>query len=80
MPASQAQSVDLTRYFCGSADCYPVIGGDLVLRDETHMTSVFSATLGPYLQRAVDAALATFADADRAVPTQPLAGWMRLTD
>ncbi len=75
MPASRAQSVDLTRNFCGSADCYPVISGDLVLRDETHMTSVFSATLGPYLQRAVDAALARFADADCAAAqtSQPLA-------
>ena len=35
--------------------------GVLVLRDETHMTSAFSTTLGPYLYTAVDAALARFA-------------------
>jgi hypothetical protein len=47
-------SVDLTRYFCDRRDCFPVIGGALVLRDNTHVTGIFSATLGPYLERAVD--------------------------
>jgi hypothetical protein len=70
MPANRVQTVDLTRYFCGRADCYPVVGGVLVLRDETHMTSVFSTSLGPYLETAVDAALVRFADADDAAPTQ----------
>jgi hypothetical protein len=63
MPADRVQTVDLTPYFCGQADCYPVIGGVLVLRDETHMTSAFSTTLGPYLESAVDSALARFDDA-----------------
>jgi hypothetical protein len=31
-----------------------VIGGALVLRDNTHMTGVFSSTLGPFLLHAVD--------------------------
>ena len=70
MPANRVQTVDLTRFFCGQADCYPVVGGVLVLRDETHMTSVFSTTLGPYLETAVDAALARFDDADDAVRTE----------
>ncbi len=43
-------SVNLTRFFCG-AQCYPVVGGVLVLRDSTHMTGAFSGTLGPYLLR-----------------------------
>jgi hypothetical protein len=60
MPADRVQTVDLTRYFCGRLDCYPVIGGVLVLRDETHMTSAFSTTLGPHLEAAVDAALVRF--------------------
>jgi hypothetical protein len=46
--------VDMTQYFCGRRCCYPVIGGALVLRDQNHMTGVFSATLGPFLLRAVD--------------------------
>jgi hypothetical protein len=45
--------VDMTRYFCSRRDCYPVVGGALVLRDQNHMTGVFSATLGPFLLRAV---------------------------
>jgi hypothetical protein len=55
------QTVDLTRYFCSAAKCFPVIGGALVLRDTTHMTGVFSASLGPFLGRAVDAAFARMA-------------------
>jgi hypothetical protein len=45
--------IDLTPFFCGSARCFPVIGGVLVLTDLEHMTPDFSATLGPYLVRAV---------------------------
>jgi hypothetical protein len=47
-------TVDLTRYFCDRRDCFPVVGGALVLRDNTHVTGIFSATLGPYLEAAVD--------------------------
>ena len=50
----RVQTVDLTQYFCDRRDCFPVVGGALVLRDNTHVTGVFSATLGPYLERAVD--------------------------
>jgi SGNH domain (fused to AT3 domains) len=45
--------VDLTRFFCDRAWCHPVIGGALVLKDQTHMTETFSRSLGPYLQRAL---------------------------
>lgn len=41
--------VDLTRQFCDTARCYPVIGGVYVYRDADHLNRVFSATLGPYL-------------------------------
>jgi hypothetical protein len=58
MPRSRMQTVDLTRYFCSAAKCFPVVGGALVLRDTTHMTGVFSASLGTFLGRAVDAAFA----------------------
>ena len=45
--------LDLTPFFCGSR-CYPVVGGALVVRDANHMTGTFSATLGPYVLRALD--------------------------
>jgi hypothetical protein len=54
-PAAVAQSgprvhlIDLTRYFCDSEHCFPVIGGAYVYRDTNHMNTVFAATLGPYL-------------------------------
>ncbi len=53
----RVRTVDLTPFFCDS-QCYPVVGGALVLRDSTHMTGTYSATLGPYLLRAVDAVMA----------------------
>lgn len=45
----RVQSIDLTRYFCGRRQCYPVSGGVLVLRDQHHMTATYSTTLGPML-------------------------------
>jgi SGNH domain (fused to AT3 domains) len=55
MHSPRVRVVDLTDFFCGRRRCYPVIGGALVLRDENHLTGVFSGTLGPFLLRAVDA-------------------------
>jgi hypothetical protein len=51
--SSRVQIIDLTRFFCDSLLCYPVIGGALVYRDVDHLTRVFAATLGPYLLREV---------------------------
>jgi hypothetical protein len=54
-PGAAAQSgprvhlIDLTRYFCDSSHCFPVIGGGYVYRDTNHMNLVFAPTLGPYL-------------------------------
>jgi hypothetical protein len=62
MPASRVRTVDLTRFFCDRGPCYPVIGGALVLRDQNHMTAVFSTTLGPYLLRKVDALWASWSE------------------
>lgn len=56
----RVQFVDLTRFFCDAKLCYPVIGGALVLRDLTHMTSVYSTSLGPYLLSAVDALMSSW--------------------
>ncbi|HEY7632355.1 MAG TPA: hypothetical protein VH817_16735 [Thermoleophilaceae bacterium] len=49
------QVLDLTRYFCSTADCFPVIGGALVHKDLHHMTAVFVTTLGPFLLKDVNA-------------------------
>jgi len=45
--------LDFTPFFCERLRCFPVVGGVLVLKDWEHMTREFSASLGPYLLRAV---------------------------
>ncbi|MCW3015863.1 MAG: acyltransferase [Solirubrobacterales bacterium] len=50
----RVQVADLSAFFCGPEVCPPVVGGALVLRDVSHMTTTFSSTLGPYLLRTVD--------------------------
>lgn len=54
MRSRRVRVIDLTRLMCGPLSCPPVIGGLLVLRDRQHMSDQFSATLGPFLLRAVD--------------------------
>ena len=49
--------LDLTPFFCGPRRCEPVIGGVLVYKDTTHLTGLYARTLGPYLARAVRAAV-----------------------
>ena len=51
--SERVHTVDLTRFFCDSR-CYPVIGGALVYKDYTHLTTVFAESVGPYLQRAIE--------------------------
>lgn len=51
----RVQLVDLTRYFCSAAFCYPVIGGVLVQKDIGHVTRAYMRTMAPYLARALDA-------------------------
>lgn len=50
----RVQVVDLTRFMCGVRRCYPVVGGVLVFKDQTHLTDVFVTSLGPYMLRQVD--------------------------
>lgn len=45
--------VDLTRLMCDAARCYPVVGGALVQKDQTHLTPTFAATMAPYLAAAL---------------------------
>jgi hypothetical protein len=54
------QSVDLTDFFCGSRNCYGVIGGVLVHSDVDHITAAYSTTLGPYLLRKVRKLMASW--------------------
>ncbi len=58
MRSPRVRSVDLTRFFCDSQRCFPVIGGALVYKDNTHVVGIFAETLGPYLLRDVDRLLA----------------------
>ena len=53
----RASVIDLTRFFCDRRTCPPVIGGALVYKDSNHITSVYGATLAPYLGRAVERVL-----------------------
>jgi hypothetical protein len=45
--------LDFSDSMCTATLCPPVVGGVLVLRDADHLTRAFSATLGPYLLRAL---------------------------
>jgi hypothetical protein len=55
--SSRVKVLDLTPFFCDARRCYPVIGGVLVYKDTTHLTGLYARTLGPYLDRAVTAAM-----------------------
>jgi hypothetical protein len=46
---SRVRLLDLSRVFCDSARCYPVIGGAYVYKDFNHVNRVFAATLGPVI-------------------------------
>ena len=55
LPPKRFGLVDLTDYFCDAENCFPVVGGALVYRDELgHLTVAFSKSLGPYLLRKVN--------------------------
>jgi hypothetical protein len=45
----RAAVIDMTPFFCGQAVCPPVIGGVLVYKDGSHMTNLYSTTLGRFL-------------------------------
>jgi len=52
--AGRATTINMTAFMCDRRNCEPVIGGALVYKDLHHLTRVFAATLGPYIQRAYD--------------------------
>lgn len=51
--SDRVRLIDLTDHFCDAQRCFDVVGGALVHRDETHLTPAFSASLGPYIVRAL---------------------------
>jgi len=53
MNSKRIQVIDLSRFFCDATRCPPVIGGVLVYKDLTHITSEYGKTLAPYLEREV---------------------------
>ena len=50
----RVQLIDLSHFMCDRTRCFPVVGGALVHKDRGHLTRVFSATLGPYVLRALN--------------------------
>ncbi|MEP7370539.1 MAG: acyltransferase family protein, partial [Dermatophilaceae bacterium] len=58
LQVSRAHLVDVTSMYCTATQCPPVIGHVLVYKDRTHLTATFAATLAPYIERQVVAALA----------------------
>ena len=54
MRSGRVRLIDLTSQVCNARRCFPVVGGALVHRDATHVTPAFSATLGPFILRALD--------------------------
>lgn len=54
MRSERVHVIDLTRFFCDSAHCYPVVGGALVHKDTSHITAVFAQTLGRFMLQIVD--------------------------
>jgi hypothetical protein len=52
--------VDLRRFFCKRRVCPPVIGGVLVHKDNNHLTTQFTISIGPDLARAVRRLMATW--------------------
>jgi hypothetical protein len=51
--ARRVRVIDLTPFFCDARNCFPVVGGVLVHKDADHLTQQFSASLGPYILRAI---------------------------
>ncbi|MDR7384369.1 acyltransferase family protein [Promicromonospora iranensis] len=45
--------IDLTDVYCDERECFPVIGGVTVYRDDDHLTDTFAGTLAPYLADAM---------------------------
>lgn len=49
--------LDFSDYFCGRAQCRPVVGNVLVYMDDNHITATFMTTLSPIVDKAMTTAL-----------------------
>lgn len=57
--ARDARVVDLTRAYCADGQCSPVIGSVIVYRpDGHHVSATYAATVAPFLEQGIEAALA----------------------
>jgi hypothetical protein len=55
------QIIDVDSQICDTQVCRPVVGGALVLKDDTHMTRTFARTLAPAVRERLDALVARWA-------------------
>jgi hypothetical protein len=53
MRSKRFHVIDMSRFFCNATTCPPVIGGVLVYKDLTHITTEYAKTLAPYLEREI---------------------------
>ena len=49
--------LDFSNTYCDAEDCFPVIGGANVYRDQDHLTRTFAFTLAPFIEGAIAAAI-----------------------
>jgi len=54
---SRARLVDMTSLYCTATVCSPVIGHVLVYKDPAHISATYAATLSPYIEKQVVAAI-----------------------
>jgi SGNH domain (fused to AT3 domains) len=47
--SKRVSTIDMSRFFCSSSLCFPVVGGALVHKEGEHMTRLFAGTLGRFL-------------------------------
>ncbi|MFJ3406356.1 acyltransferase family protein [Promicromonospora sp. NPDC090134] len=50
---SDVTLLDLTDVYCDARECFPVIGGVTVYRDDNHLSDTFAGTLAPYVANAL---------------------------
>lgn len=59
---SDANYVDLTRYFCDERRCFPAAGNVLIYRDHNHLTPAYSQTMKDALADELQAAMSRAGD------------------
>lgn len=53
--SANVATLDMSDLFCDTSRCYPVIGGEIVFRDSSHLTWNFAASSAPELARRLSA-------------------------